>query len=188
MPTRRITDATVEPVTLAEAKMHLRVDHADEDAYISARITAVRQAAEHIMQRTILQTTWQMVRDDFAPALRLEYPRIIAVQALEYTDAAGVSQTLDPADYTLDAYSEPGYIVPAPGKSWPTTYGVVNAVRVTYTAGYGATAETVPAPIRQWILLQLESAYRNRGAVISSGLQPLAFTDRLLDVGRVWPS
>lgn len=188
MPTRRIIDATVEPITLAEAKMHLRVDHADEDAYISARITAVRQAAEHAMQRTLLQTTWQLVRDDFAPALRLEYPRIIAVQSLQYLDEAGALQTLDPADYTVDTISEPGYVVPAYGKAWPATRAEINAVRVTYTAGYGTAPESVPAPIRQWLLLHLEHAYRNRGAVASAGLQPLPYADRLLDVGRVWPT
>ena len=63
MPTIKITDATVEPLTLQEAKIHLNETLADagNDAYISALITVARQAAEDRLGRTLIQTTLQRV-------------------------------------------------------------------------------------------------------------------------------
>jgi uncharacterized phiE125 gp8 family phage protein len=182
----KITDATVEPISLAEAKLWLRVDQADEDDLIGALITSVRQAAEHEMQRTLITTTWELVTDSFPDALRLEMPKILSVSSVKYLDAAGTQQTLSPADYLVDTDSQPGYVVPAYGKTWPTTYSQINAVRVRYTAGYGAAATDVPQSIRNWMRLQLEHFYRNRGAVISGTVQTSPYLDRLLDEGRVW--
>ena len=98
MGTLKITDASVQPVTLAEAKLHLRVDVADDDALITALITAARQRAEFITHRTLITTTWELSQDAFGCALRLQYPRVIAVSALTYLDSAGVLQTLAPSE------------------------------------------------------------------------------------------
>lgn len=185
MPTTRTIDASVEPITLAQAKLHLRVDSSDEDALITALIKATRMAAEFALQRTLLQSTWRLTQDGFTEALRLQYPRVIAVTALQYLDDAGVLQALDPADYTVDAISEPGYVVPASGKSWPTTAAQVNAVTVTYTAGYGTDPAAVPEPVKQWILLHIAHYYRNREAATAER-QPLPFADGLLDPYRIW--
>ena len=56
MSTRVITAPTVEPITLAEAKMHLKEDLVDasNDARISACLSAARQAVEHDMGRSIM--------------------------------------------------------------------------------------------------------------------------------------
>jgi uncharacterized phiE125 gp8 family phage protein len=185
MTTIKITDATVEPITLAEAKLHLRVDGATEDALITALVTATRTACEHRCQRTLLQTTWELTQDGFTDALRLEYPRIIAVTSVQYRDAAGVLQTLAGTEYLLDADSEPGYVVPAYGKSWPYTYEQINSVKVRYTAGYGTTADKVPAPLKQWILLHIGHYYKNREAA-AGALEPLPYADGLLDPYRIW--
>jgi uncharacterized phiE125 gp8 family phage protein len=162
MRVRKITDAAVEPVTLAEDKAQLRVDFADDDARITGYITAARQEAEDICQRTLITTTWESVFDGFPEdggPLRLLMARIIAASSLTYIDTAGVLQTLNPADYQVDVDSEPGYVAPGYDKAWPATRAVLNAVRVRYTAGYGAAAATVPAPIKQWLLLRITQHY-----------------------------
>lgn len=48
MPLQLLTPPTAEPVSLVEAKLHLRVDFNDDDALITSLITAARQAAETI--------------------------------------------------------------------------------------------------------------------------------------------
>jgi uncharacterized phiE125 gp8 family phage protein len=186
MATLKITDAIVEPVTLAEAKLHLRVDHNAEDTLITALITATRQAAEFRCQRTLLQTTWELTQDTFTDALRLQYPRIIAVASVKYLDDTGVLQTLADTEYLVDTDSEPGYVVPAYGKAWPGTLDQINAVKVRYTAGYGTTADKVPAPIKQWMLLHIGHYYRNREAGVGAGMQSLPYADGLLDEYRIW--
>jgi uncharacterized phiE125 gp8 family phage protein len=160
MPTRKITDATTEPVTVDEAKNHLRVEHNRDDARIAMFITAARQECEQLLGRTLISTTWELTRDRFDEAIRLEWPPIQSVTSIKYDDAAGIEQTLNSLDYVLDAASEPGYVVPEIDKEWPDTQDAINAVRVRYVAGYGAAAADVPAAVKAWILLRIQMLYQ----------------------------
>lgn len=187
MNPRRTAAPAAEPITLAEAKLHLRVDHADEDALIAALISAAREACEDRLQRTLISTPWLLVADSFPESIKLPMPPALQVQSLQYLDAAGTLQTLAPEDYELDPYSEPAYLVPAPGLGWPATQaGRINAVRVAYTAGYGLTAADVPGPIKQWLLLAIGDMYENRTRSAERPAVPQGFADGLLDTYRVW--
>lgn len=48
------TSTAVPAVTLADAKAHLRVEHANEDGLINNLILAATQAAEHELQRVLI--------------------------------------------------------------------------------------------------------------------------------------
>lgn len=65
MPSVILTQPTVEPVTLAEAKQHLRVDVADDDDLISVLIAGARQSAEGICRRALCTQTVKLVLDQF---------------------------------------------------------------------------------------------------------------------------
>lgn len=65
MPSRQTTAPSVEPVSLIEAKAHLRVDVTDDDGYISALIVAARQAAETITRRALITQSWAVTLDQF---------------------------------------------------------------------------------------------------------------------------
>jgi hypothetical protein len=65
MPSVLLTAPSVEPVSLAEAKAHLRVDVTDDDALITALITAARQSAEHKTRRSLCTQQWSLVLDQF---------------------------------------------------------------------------------------------------------------------------
>ncbi|MFN3375236.1 MAG: hypothetical protein ACK40S_01615 [Burkholderiaceae bacterium] len=191
MPTIKITDATVEPLTLAQAKDHLRetLDDAGNDALIASLITVARQAAEDRLQRTLLQTTWEHTRSAFpvggAP-IALPMPRIMAVASVQYRDPAGALQTLPPSAYQLAPGAEPGQLWPTPGTVWPSTQAQhPAAVVVRYTAGYGTQAADVPAPIVQWIKLALTDLYQRRARSSDKPAVPHQFADALLDVHRV---
>ncbi|MEY3740425.1 MAG: hypothetical protein RLZZ192_1101, partial [Pseudomonadota bacterium] len=66
MPLQLVTPPIDEPVTLAEAKLHLRVDFDEDDALILALISAARQAAQTITGRQFITARWKMVLDRFA--------------------------------------------------------------------------------------------------------------------------
>jgi uncharacterized phiE125 gp8 family phage protein len=146
LSTIKVVEATTEPVSVAEAKLYLRVDNDEEDLLIGGLITAARQLAEGEMQRTLISTTWEMRTDAFGDALRLEWPRVLGVESLQFVAEDGEVVTLDPADYVLDNSNDvsPAYLVPAFGCAWPGTPAEINAVRVRYVAGYRASAADGP--------------------------------------------
>lgn len=191
MPTIKITDATVEPLTLAEAKAHLRETQTEthNDLLITALIKVARQAAEDRLQRTLLTTTWLRTLDRFPACgghVELRMPRTIAVEHVKYLAPDGTLTTLDQAAYELEPTAEPGLLLPAYGTSWPTTRVRPGAVQIQYTAGYGATADKIPKPIVQWIKLALTDLYENRGRSAERPALPQEFADGLLDTYKIW--
>jgi uncharacterized phiE125 gp8 family phage protein len=189
MPTIKVTDATEEPLTLAQVKAWTRVEVSDDDALFTAIILpAARQDAETRLQRTLITTTWKLVLDGFPPAgsLRLLYPIIQSVDHVKYIDTAGVQQTMDSSGYILDGVSEPGRLCLPVGASWPATAEQVNAVEVQYKAGWSSAA-AVPAVIKQWIALRAAAANEFREQLVAGAqLAELPFADGLLDTHRVW--
>lgn len=191
MPTIKITDATTEPVTLAQAKDHLREeqDETRNDLLITGLITVARQAAEDRLQRTLIDTTWLRTMDAFPRCgghIELIKPPVLSVLWVKSLAPDGAFTTLDPAAYELDPTAEPGLLMPAHGTSWPATRQRPGAVQVQYKAGYGATAEAVPKPIVQWILLALTDLYENRGRSAERPALPQEFADGLLDTYKIW--
>ena len=161
MSLKIVTPPTAEPVTLLEAKDHLRVDGPDDDALISVLITAARKWAEEYTGRQFVTATWDWFLDGFCPSFGVPIPPLQSVTSVKYLDTAGAEQTLDAATYRVDAVSEPGRIALDYGKSWPSTYSVINAVTVRFVAGYGA-AGAVPEPIRQAMLILIGEMYEQR--------------------------
>jgi uncharacterized phiE125 gp8 family phage protein len=71
MPLQLVTAPAGEPITLLEAKQHLRVDVDDDDALIGSLITAARQAAETLTGRQLMTARWRLVLDAFPGALTM---------------------------------------------------------------------------------------------------------------------
>jgi uncharacterized phiE125 gp8 family phage protein len=167
MTLRLVTAPTAEPITLLEAKNHLRVDHSADDGLIEALIGAAREAIEAETSRSLLSTAWEKrfrklpLIDD---ALVLPRAPLLTVSAVTYIDTAGATQTLNPATYVVDAPSGPhaGFasLRQAYNASWPSLQDEPNAVRVAFTAGYAV----VPAALRAALLLVLGELYANREA------------------------
>lgn len=188
MPVVRSGNPAAEPLTLAEAKAHCRVDGADEDAYITALISAARLLCEHLTGRTLIRQTWVLTLDAFPDAIALPNPRVEDITSVQYVDTAGATQSLALSGVQLDRASDyANWLVPAYGFSWPATREQPNAVVVTYRAGYGATAADVPQLIKHWLLLTIGSMYAQREALTDKPTSKLGdrFYDGLLDPYRV---
>lgn len=181
-----ITAPTAEPVTLAEAKAHLRVDNSDSDTLITALIVAARERAETETRRALITQTWDLYRDAF-PSWELIVPKPLlqTVTSITYTDSNGVTQTLATDQYLVDSNSEPGRITPAYGLVWPSTRWQTNAVKVRFVAGY-ADAAAVPQSIKSWMLLAIGSMFENRESELTGSIsKQLEFVCGLLDPYRV---
>lgn len=171
-----------EPVSVAEAQAHLRVDAADDVAHISALITVARQHIERVCERALITQTWRLSLASFpAGGICLPGGLVTEVTSVAYTDANGADTPLSGSAYQTDLDSQPARLVPAVGTSWPATQGdKLNAVRVTYKVGY-ATASAVPAPIKAALLLIVGELYELReGTVIGASIEDNPAVRRLL--------
>lgn len=188
MPLQLINPPESEPVSLAEAKLHLRVDGDEDDSLIESLIASARQTAEMLTGRQLVTARWKYVLDQF-PCTMLWLPKspLQSVISIEYLDQAGFWQTLADTEYIVDAACEPARIAPSFGKQWPLSLSQIGAVAVTFDAGYGAAIQ-VPEGIKGWIKLRVGSLYAHREemAVLSRGrIDPLPFVDGLLDPYKV---
>lgn len=182
-----VTPPAAEPVTLTEAKAHLRLEHALDDTYVTALIKAARIHAEDVCWRGFVTQTWELILEAFpgADEVELRKGNLGAVTSVKYIDANGVEQTMASADYVVDTVSVPGRVLLAYGKSWPTTRDQWDAVRVRYTVGWAEAA--VPLPIKQALLLLVSQMYEHRTPeVIGATLAKVGFAvDSLLSPYRL---
>ena len=188
MSLQLVTPPAGEPVSLAEAKLHLRVDVDDDDALIGSLISAARQAAETLTGRQMITARWKLVLDAFpCHAILLAKCPVQSVVNIQYLDMNGMSQTLPLVDYVVDTSCEPARITPVFGKTWPPTLPQIGAVTITFDAGFGA-ASAVPEGIKSWIKLRVGSLYAHReemSILMRGRIDPLPFVDGLLDPYRV---
>lgn len=182
MSFRRTISPASEPITLAEAKDHLRVTNALNDTIITTQIVAAREYAEEHCSRAFIEQTFELYLDAFpGEEIMLPRPPLLSVTTVQYLDTAGVQQTLPPADYKVDAISEPAELVAAYGKSWPAGRVERNAVVITYKAGYGTVAAAVPQPIKQAMLLLIGEMYERREeAIVGASVTPNVLSARAL--------
>lgn len=172
MRLRVVTPPASEPVTLAEAKAHLRLEGTDDDTYVSVLIQAARQHIEEVCWRGVVTQTREAVLERFpdCDAVALPGGNLASISSVTYTDADGAEQTLDAGVYGADTVSVPGRLVLAYNESWPSIRCQWDAVRVQYVVGW-AVAD-VPAPIKQALLLLVSQLYEHRtpeitGAIVS---------------------
>lgn len=177
----RQTPPAVEPVTLAEAKAHLRVDTADDDSYITGLITAAREWVEQYLDRTLVHTQWVMRLDSFPASgmepIELPRPPIVAsgtatAVSITLTSEVGTTGTYSTAEYRVDRQSTPGAIRPLYGFTYPPHRIDDNSVSVTWWAGYGASGASVPATVRHAILMLAAHWYESRQAAVATGAVP----------------
>lgn len=161
-----ITAATTEPITLAEARSHLRIEafgsplaHPD-DAQIAMMITSAREWCEQYTSRAFAVQTIEMAMDIFPDAIELPLVPTNSITSVTYSDTANATQTLSNTVYLLDDYSKPNKLALTLNSVWPSTSEVTNNIKVRMVVGN--TSVTIPSPIKSAILLLIGSLYENR--------------------------
>jgi uncharacterized phiE125 gp8 family phage protein len=188
-----ITPPAAPAITLADAKLHLRVDHDHEDAWITAAIQAATLAAEHETGRRFVNQTWEAVYDGFgcSGAIKLGLAPVVSITSFSYINKSGALVTASSDGFVLDTVQSHGigYVLPAAGYPWPATASTINAVRIRFVVGYGPDHQTVPAVARLWMLQHIGTAFAARESIAigqSVAALPSRYHDALLDSLRVY--
>lgn len=166
-----------EPVSLALAKSHLRIDHAAEDALITAWVTAARELTETYTRKRWVTQQLRLTLERFpylTRDIRLPVSPVATIDNFAYTDANGNAATLatDGSAFQKWLDHNPPLLCPLPYQPWPITKpGVLQAITIDFTAGTAAAG--VPQQVTAAILLTLGDWDKNRageGDPIGRGL------------------
>lgn len=172
--------ATDPVVTRAEAKLHCRVDMADDDALIDTLIGAATRLAEDFTRRAFVTQTWDLKYDAFPDGdddtIWLPKPPVSSITSIKYVDTAGTTQTWAASKYLTDLPSGPtarrARITPDYTITYPSTRAIMDAVTIRFVCGYGA-ASTVPDAIKAALKLLVGHWYAYRETALVDSLTPI---------------
>jgi uncharacterized phiE125 gp8 family phage protein len=175
----------IEPVTLEDARAHLRIDDdlTKDDDYIEQLITTARRRAENQTRRALITQRWSIYLSAFPSGIswRLPIAPVQSIAAVRYYDADNAEQTMPADRYALDQSTlMPRLRIVSP-HAWPIAYVREDAVEIELVAGYGDDPEDVPQEIRHWILCAVAQMYEYRSLSDAKEPAALGFLDALLD-------
>ena len=177
----------------------LRLDDSTQDnEFVNLCFVAARMYLERVTNLSLISQGWTLYQDEIplrqgqygieyglAPSMSrftgsaagreiiLGRGPLISVDAFKYLDQNGTLQTWASSNFTVGnvgvetAY---GRLWLNEDGDWPDVGSFPNALQITFTAGFGATVDTIPAHIRM-ALLQLGTYwYEHRLPINDSGL------------------
>ncbi|WP_114390241.1 head-tail connector protein [Notoacmeibacter marinus] len=159
-----------EPISLADAKAHLRVDHDTEDELIAALIVMAREVTERRCSLVLGRQNWRLTCDAVCTAepTLLPLQPVRAIDAVTVYDEFGVARALDVESYRLCGNRRPASVA---FRTLPTAVDMENGVEIDIAAGFDA--DDIPAPLRQAMMLLIGQGYETRGG-FSASEQPVA--------------
>ncbi len=177
MLTRTVAPA-VDPVSLVEAKAHMRVvSTMDDDSirmYLGAAVDLL-DGPTGLLGRAICTQTWAWVTPAFDSQMRLPIGQASAIVSVQYLDTAGAAQTLSSANYYLAHDALGPYLKNTPTGSWPSLIDRDDAVTITFTAGFGDAA-AVPRNLKAGIMMLASHLYENREIYSETKAVPQGFS------------
>lgn len=166
------TPPAVEPLTLDEAKLHLRVTATVDDALITGLIAAARQMCESFTGLALIERGYSLFLDEW-PGKEIILPRLplASVGAINVYDAAGVAAVFAASNYSVSGAGMPGRVLLNDGAAFPQPERLTDGIEIQYTAGYGAASDDVPAALRQGVKQLVAQLYEQRGDILPDALQ-----------------
>lgn len=188
-----LTQPAVEPVSLAEAKAHCRVDVDTDDALISAYLRAAREWCEAYCDETFVHTQYRMTLDAFPVEIEMPRPPMASTGtatavSVTYTLENQTTATLATNQYRVDRDSVPGVLRTLYNGSWPSHLLDYNAVTVTWWGGKSADGSGVEQRIKSAILWLVGMWYERRLAADSVSLSEIPFGVKALLDSAKWGS
>lgn len=171
-----ITEPTIEPITIDEAKDAIGITHNDDDLRIDGYIKAARIFAEDFCDLKIMEQIVERSYDNWPSlVIKLNIWPLQSIDSVKYDDTASpvAEQTLAvDTDYYADTTTEGGRVGTISG--WPSHASKFNPIRIRMTAGYASqalTPEDLKSGIKAYVvyLYTLDCDMRNTAKEILRG-------------------
>lgn len=159
----RTVAPTVEPVTMAEVKAHMRLDHASEDELLASLIRAAREEVERATGLALIDQDWRLVLDEW-PAngtVSIALHPVKTITSVTAYGSEGEASLIDPATYHADMVSRPARLH---FEGVPKALRAMNGIEVDFKAGFGEAGTDVPDLLRRSILLLVAHWYEFRAS------------------------
>ena len=162
------TGPAIEPVSLADAKAHLRVDTDTEDVLIAGLVAAARIHVELATGRLLITQGWSVFPDAWPKdrAVTLPLAPLQSIDAVRLHGDGDEPVEADLGAFVADTVSHPARLVRRTAAPWPVPGRPALGIEIALTAGYGDAAADVPAPLVQAILLLAAHWFENREPVV----------------------
>ena len=151
-----ITPPADLPVTVDEVLAQLK-SPPDEDALILGYIRVATARAETVLNRSLINRTYDLTLDRWQDAIEVPLPPLSSVTSIKYDDTDNVEQTVATTIYEVDTSGHPGIIKRISGQSWPdlvdTDTKSLSRIRVRFVSGYGENPTDIPDEIRHAVTL-----------------------------------
>lgn len=153
-----------EPVSLAEAKLFLRVDHNAEDDLIASLIGAAREAVEAGIGRALVmrrvRENLDIWRRDAVNGANLGLGPVTNVVAVRLLANNGAQSVIDPERYRLEGNRDrPRLVFPS---GFPSTLRSAGGIEIEYECGYADDPADLPIALRLATLQIVGSLYELR--------------------------
>ena len=187
---KRIAAPAAEPVTLAEAKAHCRVDSSADDTLITNLITTARELVEDYIDRALVTQRLVMKLDQFGAEIELPRPPMatagtVTAVVVTYTLENQSTAVLSTSEYRVDRDATPGVLRTNYNGSWPSHLLDYNSVTVTWWGGRDGTAASVPQRFKSAVLWLVGMWYERRMAADAVNLNEIPFgVKSLLDSAK----
>lgn len=164
MPLLLTSPPTQEPISLTDAKSFLRVETSADDVLISALVTTSRLQIEAALDLALIHQTWSLLLDVWpqTPHITMPFAPVAHLVAVNTYDRDGDATPIPLASFELDNASSSPRLLRRNGFATTTPMRALNAIEISFVAGYGATADSVPEPIRQALRLLVAHWYEHR--------------------------
>ena len=177
----RTVAPAAEPVTLAEAKAHLRLAHDSEDELLGGLIRAARDDLERATGLALIDQNWRLVLDRWPRSgcvLLMKHPvrEILSVTAF---GTEGEASLVDPSSYQFDPVSRPARLHL---EGQPAALRAMNGIEIDFSAGFGEAGTDVPDLLKRAMLMLVAHWYEFR-ASYGPADQPVSYPrgyDRLI--------
>ena len=165
----------VEPVTLAEAKAHLRLDAADEDALLSALVRVAREHLEAATGLCLITRPLRLYLDDWPETRVIQIARgpVQAIESVTLYDAGGEEVSWPVEGHVLDRQARPARLLMKRGEG---VARAINGIEIDFSAGFGESGAEVPDVLKRAMLMHVAQMFAFRGAVATAD-QPAGIPD-----------